>query len=594
LNKPSSARPSLQKPGSTRGDNAGDVKPSNTSDTVQSDIRKPLTKPGASLSKPTRDALTRDLAKPGASGPRNPTVNGIDITKPGAAKPVARPSADRPSPNKPDQNKPGATKPDRSDIVKPALEKPNRSGASRPGQRGNDPQIIDSFKPGRLQPGNGRNANGKGANGGNPQVVEGMRNRDVKDGDAPPRERVAVDRGIKGEGTRNVFNDNRTIVKSNCGHGFCGGRSSCAYAYDYCRPANWCGNAWGYGGWGYGSGWSFSFGYFSDNFAIGVGYNWFNDCNYYRPVYSSYYPYAYCAPAYYYRPYYCRPYYSLRYAYGCYYPRYPVFAPYYPASYGSYWWLYDDDDYEYSYDAYGSGYDAGFSSGYDMGKSADGSSTYEPTWLAGGSVFGPDSTATAPQAEPADIANGWDKLTAGDTAAAVVAFEIEREASPEDGLPQIGIAIAAGLLGQYDKAIAAMRSALRADPDAFAEVPINQPLADQLIALLTHYRNITRDKPEDIEARFMQAAIRHLLGQDAMAYYSIDTAIKAGDNDESARVLEGLIERALHQGESETGDGGDASERGDIGSAPQSAPDATGTTAATPAFTTAPSTTGPF
>jgi hypothetical protein len=565
---PSSGRaPSFSTPDSIRTDTPrGDFdKPStsrtgngrNVSKPGSSSNNRPAQKPTITLSKPSRDGISRDLTKPGdtssgAARPRNPSrSNNVDSVKPGPDKPaIERPASLS-------QNKPGLNKPGR-DTLKPSFNKPNRNGASKPGERGSDPRVIDSFKPGQLKP-DANAGQGKGSAGrkGDPEVVSGLRNRDVRDGKAPPRERVRVDRGFKGDGHRTVINDNRTIIRSNCGHGFCGGRSSCTYAYDYCRPANWCGNAWGYGGWGYGSGFSFSFGYFSDNWAIGVGYNnWFDDCNYYRPVYSCYPSYAYCPPRYYYRPYYCRPYYSLRYSYGCYYPRYAFYGSYYPAAYGSYWWLYDDDDhYDYDYSAYGSGYDAGFSSGYDYGKSADGgSSTHEPTWLAGGSVFGSDGAASSPEVPHADTTNGWDLLTNGDAREALRVFESERAANPGDGLPQIGLSLAAGLLARYDEASAAMRSALHDDPDAFAEVPLNQPIADQLQTLLAHYRNITREKPEDIDARFMSAAVRHLLGQDAMAYYSIDTAIKAGDADESAMILEALIERALHTDETDRGD----------------------------------------
>ncbi len=551
------------------------IKPTSPSDSVRPGAGN---KPGDQRTKPSRDPIGRDRDQAGLNKPRNPTLtNNLDTNKPGTSKPVV---------DRPGQNKPGVDKPNR-DIIKPTLDKPNRgaNGSAKPGQRGNEPQVIDAFKPGQLKP-NDRAGSGGSGRTGDPQLVEGLRNRDVRDGKAPARERVTVDRGFNG-GNRTVINDNRTIIRSNnCGHGLCGGRSNCAYAYDYCRPANWCGNSWGYGGWGWGSGFSFSFGYVSDNFSIGVGYNnnWFNDCNYYQPVYSSYLPYSYCAPAYYYRPYYCRPYYSLRYSYGCYYPRF-AYSSYVPLAYrtNSFWWLYDNDDYGYDYSAYGSGYDSGFTSGYEAGQSTESSSAYEPTWLAGGSVFsGSDAAATsAPEPQAADITDGWDLLTNGDPREARRAFERERANNPGDGLPQIGYAISAGLLERYDEAIASMRSALRDDPDAFAEMPLNQQIAEHLQTLLTHYRNITREKPEDVDARFMQAAIRHLLGQDALASYSIDVAIKAGDADESARVLEALIARSLNQEEPQTGE-------------PEAAPAAPPAPPVPPAATSPqPATTGP-
>ena len=170
---------------------------------------------------------------------------------------------------------------------------------------------------------------------------------------------------------------------------------------------------------------------------------------------------------------------------------------------------------------------------------------YEPTWLAGGGLAGGSSSGSSGSYETPAGRNGWDLLLAGDVNEAQRAFDRERLNVPGDGLPQIGQAITAGLLERYEEAVAAMRKALRDDPDALNEVPQNSQIADQIRALLTHYRNITREKPEDIDALFMTAALRHLLQEDALAYFAIDKAIDAGDSDDIARMLKSVIQRAL-------------------------------------------------
>ena len=125
------------------------------------------------------------------------------------------------------------------------------------------------------------------------------------------------------------------------------------------------------------------------------------------------------------------------------------------------------------------------------------------------------------------------------------AFDRDVQNAPGDGLPQIGYAITAGLLERYDEAVASMRKALRDDPDAFKEAPHDVKIVEQMRTLLTHYRNVTRDNANDIDGQFMTAALRHLIGEDALAYYAVSKAIEAGDKDQSVIVLKVLIQRTL-------------------------------------------------
>ncbi len=481
------------------------------------------------------------------------------------------------------------------DIIKPVRSKDDRTlGGARPGEalikpaNGGDPHTLQGFQPGKLQPKNQQGGKGGNAqqsknpnNRGDPQTVVGLQNRDVRGGNAPPRQRVVNNQ-------QGVYNNKNIIQPVNCGHSFCGGRSNCAYAYDYCSPGNYgwsncgygynndCNDNWGFsfsvgysgGGWGFGLGYS-NYGY-GNSWNVGVGYsNWYSDCNYYRPVYSAcgpaypYYGYSnWCAPVYYAQPYYCRPYYSLRYAYGCYAPRYACYSAYTYPAYSSYWWLYDTSDNNYAYSSsysYSDGYGDGFSQGYETAseQSDSGPGTYEPTWLAGGNSAAatnsdvattPSNGGTAPSNREPQAAlpnDGWDLLMTGDAREARRAFDRECQNNPGDGLPQIGYAITAGLMERYDEAMIAMHRVLDEDPDAFSEVPRNDKIAEQIRIVLAHYRNVTRENPKESNALFMTAALRHLLGEDALAYFAIDKAIEAGDAEKSSSVLKGLIQRSL-------------------------------------------------
>ena len=141
--------------------------------------------------------------------------------------------------------------------------------------------------------------------------------------------------------------------------------------------------------------------------------------------------------------------------------------------------------------------------------------------------------------------DGWELLVAGDVREARRAFDRDTLNAPGDGLPQIGYAITAGLMERYDEAVSAMRKALHDDPDSFSEAPRDARIIEQMRTLLTHYRNVTRDKADDIDGLFMTAALRHLMGEDALAYFSVSLAIEAGDKDQSAVILKTLIQRAL-------------------------------------------------
>ena len=74
---------------------------------------------------------------------------------------------------------------------------------------------------------------------------------------------------------------------------------------------------------------------------------------------------------------------------------------------------------------------------------------------------------------------------------------------------------------------------------------IDARVVEQMRTLVTHYRNVTRAKADDIDGLFMIAALRHLMGEDALAFFAVTKALEAGDKDLSAPILRTLIQRSL-------------------------------------------------
>ncbi len=121
-------------------------------------------------------------------------------------------------------------------------------------------------------------------------------------------------------------------------------------------------------------------------------------------------------------------------------------------------------------------------------------------------------------------------------------------ALPYEGAPRIGYAITTGLLDRDSAAVDAMRRALIDDPEAVRWVPDDPQMREQILILLDVYVDRAREDFGDIDALFMVAALRFMLGETADAYFAIDTAIINGDEDASAFNLKAMINRDLQQG----------------------------------------------
>jgi tetratricopeptide (TPR) repeat protein len=151
------------------------------------------------------------------------------------------------------------------------------------------------------------------------------------------------------------------------------------------------------------------------------------------------------------------------------------------------------------------------------------------------SVFTPDPC-------PGTMADAWEDLAADRCDAALEAFNCLAQVLPDDGLPLIGSALAASLLDQQEDAIAAMREALRIDPEALGYAPDDERLHSQVAQLVEQYEYRARTQFGDLDALFMVAALLYLLGQEDTAYYAIDIAVNLGDIDASTSSLKALME----------------------------------------------------
>ena len=279
---------------------------------------------------------------------------------------------------------------------------------------------------------------------------------------------------------------------------------------DFCSPF-W---GWGWGSW-CGSGWGFSIGFSSCNFGWGWGWGWG------YPYYTYYSPWWYSAP----------------YDYG-YQPTYVT---------NNY---YDSDG---SYSGGSSGYTSSDYNDYswmDDGKSDDYrwlEDNTPPTSRSEAKSGGLVEVWSAPAKDQSTVDEGWNELANGDPHEARRVFMRAADASPKDGAAQVGFALASGKLERYDEAVMALRRALRLDAESLNKVPNADAVVETINKMLDHYKGVLKETQFDIDAMFMSASLEYMIGQDALAYFTVDNAIEHGDKDESASNLKTLVREALNK-----------------------------------------------
>jgi hypothetical protein len=166
---------------------------------------------------------------------------------------------------------------------------------------------------------------------------------------------------------------------------------------------------------------------------------------------------------------------------------------------------------------------------------------------ATGSVIPAETSAC-----PTTMEQAWDLLARRFRDEALDAFLCHIDENPDDGLPRLGYAIAAALLGEED-AITAMRDVMRLDPEAMLYVPDDPRLNEQLEPLARGFDRRARESLRDLDALFMVAALRFLLGEFNEAHFAVDVGIALGDADPAALNLQALIEAAKEDATAEPG-----------------------------------------
>jgi hypothetical protein len=132
---------------------------------------------------------------------------------------------------------------------------------------------------------------------------------------------------------------------------------------------------------------------------------------------------------------------------------------------------------------------------------------------------------------------GWERLAKGNADYALDIFAVQSQQNLNSGKPKVGFAIAAATMGEKERAIRAMRKAVRIDANALNRVDINtiEPTIKQLTESYQSNKNNTND------TSFMMATLSYLK-QD---YATANTLIAENDQSQSANNLRELLKSKL-------------------------------------------------
>jgi thioredoxin-like negative regulator of GroEL len=129
---------------------------------------------------------------------------------------------------------------------------------------------------------------------------------------------------------------------------------------------------------------------------------------------------------------------------------------------------------------------------------------------------------------------GWQALEDEDFLKARREFGAAVDIKPKGGMPNLGLALAHGALGDHDDAESAIRLAFAAElPD---DLKLDKKHKDLLEDLADHYQRSARQS-RDADAWFMLAAAQHLRDLDHAAEGALFNAVDYGGEDRSTRCL---------------------------------------------------------
>jgi tetratricopeptide (TPR) repeat protein len=136
---------------------------------------------------------------------------------------------------------------------------------------------------------------------------------------------------------------------------------------------------------------------------------------------------------------------------------------------------------------------------------------------------------------------GWSLLEKGRPVEAQKVFAALASTHPSRGAPKIGYAVATTDMGQLSKGAAAMRRALRIDPDAVHYAPVNSDLQHKFRQLADYY-DVGPASVSRTDRHFMAAALHYLGGEPNIAREKIHQSLKYGDSMTSTKNLKRIIE----------------------------------------------------
>ena len=131
---------------------------------------------------------------------------------------------------------------------------------------------------------------------------------------------------------------------------------------------------------------------------------------------------------------------------------------------------------------------------------------------------------------------GWDRLANGNEDYALDIFAIQSQQNLNSGVPKVGFAIAAATNGETDRAIRAMRKAIRVDAAALDKININN-IESTIETLSKNYTLILNNNKNNIDNAFM-AAVLSYLKQD---FKTANKLIADNDKSQSAHNLRELL-----------------------------------------------------
>ncbi len=160
------------------------------------------------------------------------------------------------------------------------------------------------------------------------------------------------------------------------------------------------------------------------------------------------------------------------------------------------------------------------------------------------------SSATPPAPMPT-MGETWNQLSYGLDRNALEGFAaLMQHADAEGlgpGLSTLGYGLANAMMGYHQSAAAAVRSAVRRDPQMLRLVPRTEALTTRLRDLADVYKQRTSRTDQEFDSLFMIAAINTILGDDAAAFYAANQARSRGDSDDSTTQLAAMLGNSLSQ-----------------------------------------------